>query len=33
MQINRGPNAKVTMPAFAMATDWNGAALGWTEAA
>jgi EAL domain-containing protein (putative c-di-GMP-specific phosphodiesterase class I) len=33
MQINRGPNAKVTMPAFAMATDWNGAGLTWNEAA
>ncbi|MDR6510620.1 diguanylate cyclase (GGDEF)-like protein [Novosphingobium capsulatum] len=33
LQINRGPNAKVTMPAFAMATDWNGAGLAWTDAA
>jgi diguanylate cyclase (GGDEF)-like protein len=33
MQINRGPNAKVTMPAFAMVTDWNGAGLTWNEAA
>jgi len=31
-QINRGPNAKVTMPAFAMVTDWSSPAA-WSDVA